>query len=292
MNSINGRFALDKENKDYENEKHQDIDDFDSTSWSWKQDDDDTATQEDLNESEDITQSIADSNVAYEDDSFNIKNQPEESKEVLDEQAEVDEQTELDEQIVLDEQTEMDEELQNNIREPKKASKRFLEELVSWAKVIVAALVLSMILNKFVFFNFTVPTESMEKTIMVDNRILSLRCAYLFSDPQRGDIIVFPYPDDPTDTYVKRIIGLPGETIEGKDGLVHINGEPLEENYVTSDLDEDFGPYEIPEDSYFVLGDNRDISLDARYWDNKFVRREDIISKAVLRFYPEFKVLK
>lgn len=167
-----------------------------------------------------------------------------------------------------------------------------VKEIISWVKVIVFALVLSIILNKFVFFNFTVPTESMENTIMVDNKIMSLRCAYLFSDPQRGDIIVFPFPDDPEETYIKRIIGLPGETVEGKDGLVYINGVALEEEYVTSDIDDDFGPYEIPEDSYFVLGDNRDISLDARYWENKFVKREDIISKAILRFYPGIKLLK
>lgn len=169
---------------------------------------------------------------------------------------------------------------------------KILAELVSWAKVIVVALILSLILNKFVFFNFTVPTESMENTIMVDNRIMSLRCAYWFSDPERGDIVVFPFPDNPEETYIKRVIGMPGETIEGKDGLVYINGQALEESYVTSELDEDFGPYEIPEDSYFMLGDNRDISLDARYWDNKFVKREDIISKAILRFYPGVKVLK
>lgn len=263
-----------KENKDYENDKHQAFDDFDSASWSEKQDDGNTAIQEDFSEAEDSSHRISDSNVADEENSSDTCNQP----------------TKINE--VSKEQTEHYTVQENNEKEPKKATTKFLEELVSWAKVIVAALVLSMVLNKFVFFNFKVPTESMENTIMVDNRILSLRCAYLLSDPKRGDIIVFPFPDDPSETYVKRVIGLPGETIEGKDGLVYINGEPLEESYVTSDLDEDFGPYEIPEESYFVLGDNRDISLDARYWENKFVKREDIISKAVLRFYPGLKVLK
>lgn len=166
------------------------------------------------------------------------------------------------------------------------------KEIFSWIRVIVFALLLTFVLNRYVVFNFTVPTESMENTIMTDNRILSLRCAYWFSDPKRGDIVVFPFPDDPSETYIKRIIGLPNETIEGKDGYVYIDGKKFEEDYVTSLLDEDFGPYQIPEDSYFVMGDNRDISLDARYWENKFVKKEDIISKAVLRFYPNVKVLK
>lgn len=194
-----------------------------------------------------------------------------------------------DKKIESDENHEMN---GNEQQEKETASSKVLKEVFSWLKVIVAALVLSLLLNKFVFFNFRVPTESMENTIMVDNKIMSLRCAYLFSDPARGDIVVFPFPDDPEETYIKRIIGLPGETIEGKDGLVYINGEAMEEDYVTSDLDEDFGPYTIPEDSYFVMGDNRDVSLDARYWENKFVKREDIISKAILRFYPGIKVLK
>ena len=174
----------------------------------------------------------------------------------------------------------------------RKLSSRILHELFDWVKIIITAVILAMLLNKYILFTFTVPTESMENTIMVDNKIISLRCAYWFSEPERLDIVAFPFPDNPEETYIKRIIGLPGETIEGKDGLVYINGVALEEDYVTSDLDEDFGPYEIPEDSYFVLGDNRDISLDARYWNNKFLKGEDIISKAVLRFSPSFKLLK
>lgn len=175
---------------------------------------------------------------------------------------------------------------------PKKKSVAILEEIVSWVKVILIALILTFILNVFIIFNFRVPTESMENTIMAGNKIMSLRCAYWFSDPDRFDIVVFPFPDDPSETYIKRVIGLPGETIEGIDGLVYINGVALEEDYVTSELDADFGPYVVPEDCYFVLGDNRDISKDARYWKNKFVKREDIISKAVLRFYPNIKLLK
>ena len=181
---------------------------------------------------------------------------------------------------------------EENGEEEKSLKSRVIAEIVSWLKVIVIAAVLAVALNKFILFNFTVPSESMENTIMVDNKIMSLRCAYWFSDPKRGDIIVFPFPDDPTETYIKRIIGMPKDKIEGKDGIVYINDQPLDEPYVKSDLDEPFGPYVVPNDSYFVMGDNRDESADARYWDHKFVKKEDIISKAVLRFSPGFKLLK
>ena len=120
---------------------------------------------------------------------------------------------------------------------------------------------------------------------------MTYRQAYLFSDPKRGDIIVFPFPDDEKVDFIKRIIGLPGETIEGKNGYVYINGKKLVEKYVTSLLDEDFGPYTVPKDSYFMMGDNRSISDDARYWDNKFVKRSKIMGKALFK-YPDLTWFK
>lgn len=257
---------MDKDNKDYENDEFQLWNNVESNGGNQK------ITQEN-----DTTK--------IQNDSLDINNEMQKKIETQ-EKTDTKEKTDFE---GMEKEAKADE---AEVEEPKKTSTKFLEEIVSWVKVIILALVLSLILNKFVFFNFTVPTESMENTIMVDNRIMSLRCAYLFSDPKRGDIIVFPFPDNPEETYIKRVIGLPGETIEGRDGLVYINGEALAEDYVTSELEDDFGPYEIPEDSYFVLGDNRYVSLDARYWDNKFVKREDIISKAILRFYPGLKILK
>ena len=175
----------------------------------------------------------------------------------------------------------------------KDRKKAIIKEFWSWVRLIITVFLLTFLLNKFVVFSFSVPTESMVNTINVGDRIISFRCAYWFTEPKRGDIVVFPFPDDTSDTYIKRIIGLPGETIEGKDGVVYINGKELDESaYVMSDLDEDFGPYEIPADSYFMMGDNRDVSVDARYWKEKFVKKDDIISKAVLRFYPSIGVLK
>jgi signal peptidase I len=127
----------------------------------------------------------------------------------------------------------------------------------------------------------------MENTILIGDRVVTSRVSYLSGEPRRGDIVVFPFPDDEEVDYIKRIIGLPGETIEGKDGLVYINGEPLVEPYVVEALDSDFGPYEVPEESYFMMGDNRNNSQDSRYWENKFLARDKIEGKAILK-YPKF----
>ncbi|MDD3173921.1 MAG: signal peptidase I [Herbinix sp.] len=168
---------------------------------------------------------------------------------------------------------------------------KVVREIISWVMVIAIAFAAATFINKVIIFKVEVPTGSMENTIMIGDRVITLRLSYLFKDPQRGDIIVFPFPDDEKVDYIKRIIGLPGDTVEGIDGYVYINGEKLEESYVTSTLDNNFGPYVVPEDSYFMMGDNRDISEDSRYWDNKFVKRSKIIGKALFK-YPDFTWFK
>ncbi len=166
-------------------------------------------------------------------------------------------------------------------------SKKVMKEVISWILVFVIAIVAATLIKEFIIYNVEVPTGSMEDTIEIGNRVVTSRLSYLSSDPRRGDIVVFPYPDNEELDYIKRIIGMPGETIEGKDGLVYINGEPLEEPYVKEALDSDFGPYEVPEDSYFMMGDNRNNSQDSRYWENKFLARDKIEGKAILK-YPNF----
>ena len=124
---------------------------------------------------------------------------------------------------------------------------------------------------------------------MKGSRIIINRLAYLSEDPQRGDIIAFYFPDDGESLYLKRIVGLPGEKIEGVDGMIYINGKPLSEDYIREQINEDFGPYVVPEDSWFVMGDNRNNSLDSRYWEDKFVERDEIVGRAEIEYYPEFK---
>ena len=129
----------------------------------------------------------------------------------------------------------------------------------------------------------------MENTIMTHDRLIALRTAYWFSEPKRGDIVVFHYPDNEEELYIKRVIGTPGDIVEGKDGIVYVNGEALEEPYIKEPAEEDFGPYKVPKESYFMLGDNRNHSGDSRDWENTYVKKNKILGKAFLRYYPSFK---
>lgn len=170
----------------------------------------------------------------------------------------------------------------------------FWREVRSYAMLIAAAVALALVMNHKIIANAEVPSGSMETTVMTGDRIIVNRLAYQFADPARGDIIMFRYPDNEKEEWLKRIVGMPGETLLIQDGLVYINGgsEPLEERYLAVTPAGNFGPYEIPEGAYFVMGDNRENSWDSRYWDNTFVEREGIIGKAVFSYYPSFKVYK
>lgn len=174
-------------------------------------------------------------------------------------------------------------------QDKKKRRKRakIIKELASYVLVILAAFILASVTNRFLIVNARIPTGSMIPTIMEGDRIIGNRIAYMSSEPKRGDIIVFYYPDDETEKYVKRIIGLPGETVYIADGLVYIDGQPLDESdYLTVTTAGVSGPFVVPEDSYFVMGDNRNSSWDSRFWKNTFVHKDKIIAKAEFCYYP------
>ena len=171
------------------------------------------------------------------------------------------------------------------------------KEIISWIQIIVAAVIIALVLNNFIIANSRVPTGSMENTIMSKSRVIGSRLSYLTSDPERGDVVIFHFPDDPTGKiyYVKRVIGLPGETVNVVDGKVYINDSeiPLDDSFVPEKPRGSFGPYEVPENSYFVLGDNRNHSKDSRCWKStSFVTFDEIVGKAVIRYYPSVKLLK
>ncbi len=170
------------------------------------------------------------------------------------------------------------------------------KEFISWVKTIVLALLLAAGINTFVIVNAEVPSGSMENTIMTDDRIVAFRLSYLFAEPKRGDVVVFHFPDDPTGKtlYVKRIIGLPGETLEIRNGRVYIDEsrQYLPEPYLKEKAIGDFGPYEIPEGCYFMMGDNRNGSEDARYWQNTYVEKGEILGKVIFRYYKGFKIIE
>lgn len=168
------------------------------------------------------------------------------------------------------------------------------KELGEYIKMIIFVVVVVLIVNNFLLINARVPSESMEKTIMTGDRFFGNRLAYLFDDPERFDIVVFKYPDDESQLFVKRVIGLPGETVEIKDGKVYINGSetPLDDSFTPETPTGDYGPYVVPEGSYFMLGDNRNHSGDSRFWKQPYVEKEKIVGKAIFRYFPGVKILK
>lgn len=179
---------------------------------------------------------------------------------------------------------------ENNSSEQKK--KALLKEIFSDLWIIVIAIGFGLVINRYIIANAQVPTGSMETTVMAGDRIIINRLSYKFGEPQRGDIVTFIYPDDGETLYLKRIMGLPGETIEGKDGVIYIDGEPLKEDFTQEVSEDDFGPYTVPEGCYFMMGDNRNNSWDSRYWEHKFVKQEDIIGKALFSYFPHQHILK
>lgn len=189
------------------------------------------------------------------------------------------------------------EETEENKREKKGRSRRqpeeepfsWKKEIISWIQIIVAAVVIALFLNNVIIANSRVPTGSMENTIMSHSRVIGSRLAYINSEPERGDVVIFKFPDNREVYYVKRVIGLPGETVNVVDGKVYINDSqpPLDEPYLPEPMEGSYGPYTVPEGCYFMMGDNRNNSLDARFWKNQFVPKKDIMAKVLFCYYPK-----
>ena len=164
------------------------------------------------------------------------------------------------------------------------------KEIREWFFILLTAAGIALFLNTFIIANSEVPSGSMETTIMTGDRVIGSRLSYKFADPERGDIAIFHFPDNEKIYYVKRIIGLPGETVDIVDGKVYIDGSetPLDEPYIREPMiPEAPMHFEVPEDCYFMMGDNRNYSLDARRWENTYLKREKIIAKVLFRYFPK-----
>lgn len=176
-------------------------------------------------------------------------------------------------------------------KDKKKDSEEFnlKQEIAEWIIVVVLAVVFAVVINTFFLINARVPSASMENTVMTGDRLFGNRLAYTKEDPQRGDIVIFKYPDDESQLFIKRVIGLPGETVLIIDGKVYIDdsSEPLNEPYLAQEMIGSFGPYTVPADSYFMMGDNRNYSADSRFWINTYVKKDKIMGKAAFRYYPK-----
>ena len=181
--------------------------------------------------------------------------------------------------------------------EPKdtKEKRSIAKEVLSYVLVIVIALIVAIVVNNFVIINATVPTNSMANTINEQDKLFGYRLAYMFFEPQRGDVVIFEhkcYKDSEKEALVKRVVGIENDTIQIIEGVLYRNGKVIEENFLAEPMKGSYGPYVVPADCYFLLGDNRNISDDARFWDYPFVKEEDIIAKAVFKYSPSFESIK
>ena len=156
-------------------------------------------------------------------------------------------------------------------------------------KTIATAAILAFGIRAFVAEARYIPSSSMEPTLQINDRLIIEKISYHFQEPKRGDVVVFNptkalQEKDFRDAFIKRVIGLPGETIQVKTGKVYVNGQAIKEKYIFEDPNYDYGPVTVPEGEYLVLGDNRNNSYDSHYWG--YVPKEKIIGKAFVRFWP------
>jgi len=186
---------------------------------------------------------------------------------------------------------------------PKPAWREYLEAVI-WA------VVLALIIRTWGVQAFKIPSGSMEPTLLIGDHLLVSKSAYgiklpfservvvPIGDPQRGDVIVFRFPEDPSKDFIKRVMGLPGETVEVRDKAVFINGKQIEDPWghytervsLTGVIQprDNFGPVKVPPGHYFVMGDNRDHSYDSRFWfggKGGFVPRRDILGRAFIIYW-------
>jgi len=165
-----------------------------------------------------------------------------------------------------------------------KGSKKIILE---WVRMVLIALVISFFIRTYVAEARWVPTESMAPTIKAGDHLMTEKIAFKIKGIERGDIVVFTPPEKvnvENEDFVKRVIGLPGETIYIKDGVVYINDQPLNEPYILEKTKRDFYPFTIPDNCVFVMGDNRNNSYDSRYWGALPI--ENIIGRVVVLYYP------
>ena len=181
-----------------------------------------------------------------------------------------------------------------NKREVNNNKTNVKKEVFEWIFSIAIGVIIAVLINRFVLINARVPSASMENNIMTGDRLFGYRLAYVNEEVERGDIVIFKFPDDESQLFIKRVIGLPNETVTIIDGKVYIddNKEPLYEPYLAQEMVGTFGPYEVPENCYFMLGDNRNYSRDSRFWENTYVSKDKILGKALFSYFPKISTIE
>lgn len=185
------------------------------------------------------------------------------------------------------------------LKPAKKGTKNLIWE---YAKAIITALVLALFIREYFIQAFKIPSGSMIPTLLIGDHILVSKFIYgtkipfsdkrilVFKKPKKGDIIVFQYPEDPERDFIKRVIAVEGDVIESRDKVIYVNGEPVKEPFIQHtdnslkpgglEPRDNFGPYIVPKDKHFMMGDNRDQSYDSRFWgyvDMKYIRGEALV---------------
>lgn len=167
--------------------------------------------------------------------------------------------------------------------------KRQKSKLIEFLESVVIAVILAVLIRIFVFSPFYIPSGSMEPTLQVGDRIIVSKISYRFTEPHRGDIMVFKYPLDPERDFVKRVIGIGGDVVLMQNNKLYINGDQVNEEYLPANMTyDDFGPLEIAEGHYFMVGDNRNNSDDSRNWG--LVSEDKIVGKAVIIYWPVSRI--
>jgi signal peptidase I len=158
-------------------------------------------------------------------------------------------------------------------------------------QIVIIALSLAIVIRASIAEPRYIPSDSMVPTLHVGDRVVVEKISYHLQPPKTGDIVVFAPPEQlqeqgftPDQAFIKRIIGLPGQTVAVKEGLVYLNDQPLVEKYIAEPPQYQWGPYRVPENEYFVMGDNRNNSNDSSRWG--FLPKQNIIGRAVVRFWP------
>ena len=167
---------------------------------------------------------------------------------------------------------------------------RFLYHVVDWVESIIVALILALIIRQFAFQTSEVMSGSMIPTLLVKDRVIVNKLVYnYYGKMNRGDVVLFRSTIKPQRDFIKRLIGLPGEEIKIRNGIVLINGRVIDQSKWDIDYDSsNFGPYKIPPDNYFFLGDNRADSFDSRFWGA--VPRKNILGKAEIIIWPPLRI--
>ena len=178
----------------------------------------------------------------------------------------------------------------NSISEEKKSVG---EEAKDWIVSIAAAIAVALLIRTFIVELYVVDGPSMRPTLQHEERLVVNKFIYYVRDPQKGEVVIFRYPRDPSRDFIKRVIATAGDTIEIKEGRVYVNDQLLREDYILEKTRTEYPKVTIPEGTIFVMGDNRNNSEDSRFPDVGFVPLKLVKGEAVLVFWPvdEMKTL-